>query len=759
MSVDFEHRHDHAVVNFSGPITWDSAHDLVGAITAIVDHYFYTEVELVVSSAGGNLGALGHYLDALQAWRRRGVRVRTRVVSLAASAAAIMVCVGDERIAEPRACLVFHQSMARPEGTISASDTQELHTALRRMDRRLISLMVERALETTARVPARAERSDRRVLETLAAGLSTGEAPRKVSALARLLGDLVERAVESKDRKTLSRLYGRLAEIDVPISAPLARTLRLIDRIGDAPRERSVKSGESGLLIPQWRALYPPAGEVPREVLARHTLILGETGSGKTASAILPVVAAMARAPRDRLAAALIIDPKRELLSTLARLAPQRLHHVTAQTSVLDVMQGPRWRLDEDLAAERWMSAATRILFRIASFLPSSPARVLGAHGASKSSDEFFEREGSELLLSVLSVVLMVTSRDAPPPGEWLDHDAEARTWVERLIERARRAAGPNIIALAAWLLDSPVLTFPHTDNDDPPAPQDAWLLARIATAARWLWGSEPGEARDVLDRIVGYWAPTASIDRQYAGVRSTARTVCMDFSSPAIAHSLYFGCEPGYRSRPPEVDFLGAVSRHGAGRLMLFQPSRDQLDDLVAIALKACFFEAVLDDLDRATGASDLPLVGYVSDEFHRFVTSDRVHGEQSFLDTCRSFGAFCVLATQSVASLEHALAQGGGSQRQDETAIEILWNNSGNKIVFRTTDPKTSSRLQELCPHRPGLAGVARVRPVSTLTSGECYAVLADGRFERRQLDPYVEASPERAVHREPQGRGERS
>lgn len=158
-----------------------------------------------------------------------------------------------------------------------------------------------------------------------------------------------------------------------------------------------------------------------------------------------------------------------------------------------------------------------------------------------------------------------------------------------------------------------------------------------------------------------------------------------------------------------------------------------------------ACRIGMSTDVPDRSRGSGDVPLVGYVADEFHRFVTSDLVHGEQSFLDTCRSFGAFCVLATQSVSSLEHALAQGGGSARQDEAAVSILWNNCASKLVFRTTDLRTANRVQDLCPYRPGLAGVTRVRPVSTLAPGECYAILADGRFERRRLEPFASPEPE--------------
>ena len=79
------------------------------------------------------------------------------------------------------------------------------------------------------------------------------------------------------------------------------------------------------------------------------------------------------------------------------------------------------------------------------------------------------------------------------------------------------------------------------------------------------------------------------------------------------------------------------------------------------------------------------------------------------------------------------------------------MLWTNTGTKLVFRSTDPQTAERVGELCPYQPGLAGVTRVRPVSTLAPGECYAVLADGRFERRQLDAFaLPPAPARARER---------
>ena len=154
------------------------------------------------------------------------------------------------------------------------------------------------------------------------------------------------------------------------------------------------------------------------------------------------------------------------------------------------------------------------------------------------------------------------------------------------------------------------------------------------------------------------------------------------------------------------------------------------------ARALKAVFFETVLSDKKRQNNGADMPLVAYVADEFHRFITSDLVHGEQSFFDTCRSFGAFCVVASQSMSSLHHALAADYFTNK-DEKAVEILLNNTGTKLFFRTTDAALHAAIDRLCPVTPGLPKATQVRPPSSLRPGECYAVVTDGRFMRCKID----------------------
>lgn len=759
----FHHEHDRAVITSSGELSLDEGRDIVAAGDTLIESYFYNEVDLVISSPGGQLAALDHCIDAMRRWRASGVLVRTIVVDCAESAAALLLSLGDERVAEPGARLLYHFVRSLVHGAVTAGRMAEIHTDLAAHDTRILEQLVDRAIRdapTAGSVPAGAEASDRLVLEHLV-GAEVGPATngaRRLRTLARALGRAVTHAVHNEDWVALSQIYCRLFSLDVPISPKLARTLRLIDHVGRPEPSGPGLVGSPGLTVPEWRTLFSPEGHVVRELLLRNLLALGETGSGKTISFILPLLFALLHLPPGRFGGAFVIDPKRELAPVLETAAPGRVRLIQPQDLVLNLMAGAAPALESDIAAGRWRSAATRILLRMVSFVPSSPSHVLANHPVGNSNAEFFDREGTDLLITVLAFVLMATAADAPSPVEWIDDDEEALHWLNALLARARGGEGrpgPNVVALASWALGSALMQSP-SDEPGLDLVKKRWLFARIARGASAAWTS--GEARDILDRVVHYWTPMVVVDRQYAGVLATARAACEELAEPLVSRKLYFGCEPGYpvaRACAAALDFPRLVSRDGDGSLLLFQPARGGVGSLLAMSLKALFFEAVLTDPDRVAGRTDVPLVAYIADEFHRYVSSDPLHGEQGFLDTCRSFGAFCALACQSVASVEHAFACGAGSGAQDRAAVEILWTNCANKFFFRSTDPRTVSRVDDLSPYRPGLAGLTRVRPPSTLAPGECYAAMADGRFERRQLAPFVEVAPERAPSPRKRGR----
>ena len=754
MTLSVQHHPDRLVVPFDGELTWPRATEFVDAVDAHIEHYHYRRIEVVVASPGGLVAALEHIVRALSRWRSRGVEVRTRVVASAESAAAVLVSLGDERVAAPGAKLLYHLARVPEAGAVTARASAELHGELTRADARIVGHLVERALAARGPVAHRAEPRDREALERIVAALA-GHAPTegrrpRLKRLAAQAGGALDAAVRSGDRATVTLAYRALARVDRPISAELARTLRLVDRIddgSDASDAPAPNTQATGLTIPEWRSLYPPSGAVPRAVLTRHVLALGETGSGKTASVIMPVLSAMAR---DGIGG-LVIDPKRELAPVLEREAPERLERLDAATVAVDLMASTRASVDADLAAGRWTSAATRILHRVASFVPASPLRVLGPHRVSGSNAEFFAQEGTALLRDVLGLVLMLCADDAPAPHEWvLPLDEASLRWVHALAERARAGEGtrgPNALALCAWALEGP-LALPLDEDDR----TSRWLFAALAQQAMTVWGAAAGEGRDLLERIGTYWRTQARVPRQYVGVLASARTACAELASPRLATTLYFGCEPGWRAaQHSAVDFARLVSPDADGRLLLYQPRRDGLDALLAMTLKAGFFEAVLAEPARIRAEPDLPLVGYVADEFHKFVTSsaDAAHGDQSFVDAARSHGACVVWGTQSTRSIAHALSLGGAGWDTNEAALDILLANTATKFFFRSTDADTAARVATLAPHRPEFPPATAVRTLASLLPGEAYISLADGRFERRQLEPAGGApARERAV-----------
>ena len=101
MNPHIVHRHNHAVVVLDGDVDKASCRALLDAIGTAVDYYGYRLVEIQIDSPGGNGRPLKHLLDRLDLYRVQGVRFRTSALSIASSAGAVLVALGDERVAGP----------------------------------------------------------------------------------------------------------------------------------------------------------------------------------------------------------------------------------------------------------------------------------------------------------------------------------------------------------------------------------------------------------------------------------------------------------------------------------------------------------------------------------------------------------------------------------------------------------------------------------------------------------------------------------
>ena len=139
---------DRATVTIMTEITEESMINLVSEIERLIFGYFYPRIELRISSPGGQLVALDYFLDALTRFRQHGVRLETRALTQAFSAAAAILSLGDEPRTAAGSTLLryhFHRVTARPE--LTARKARELQRVLTQMDRKMTVRLAERAYQ------------------------------------------------------------------------------------------------------------------------------------------------------------------------------------------------------------------------------------------------------------------------------------------------------------------------------------------------------------------------------------------------------------------------------------------------------------------------------------------------------------------------------------------------------------------------------------------------------------------------------------
>ena len=335
------------------------------------------------------------------------------------------------------------------------------------------------------------------------------------------------------------------------------------------------------------------------------------------------------------------------------------------------------------------------------------------------------------------------------------DFDAALGEVRSRILKESRNDRLPNVLLVASVICDElfGLVEDEKRKVEDTSVGLEPVYYTPLHALAEFMMAREGGAAAEfelIAKHMKKYADMRERADRQYAGAYGFAAMVWGEFISREIRDSLYFGFEVRDRRgvNGPDAEFLEfreevgrnqeAIERE-PGSFYVYQPALNGPDILFARACKAVFFESILGDEARAVKGEEMPSAAYIADEFQRFITVDRVHGEQSFLDVCRSFGAFTVIACQSVANLQYALCQFERDDSKRRSAIDIICNNTATKLFFRNSDKDTSDRLDTICPAMPGGAVVTRVRRLSTLGVGECYASFPDGRFVRVQLDEF--------------------
>jgi hypothetical protein len=191
----------------------------------------------------------------------------------------------------------------------------------------------------------------------------------------------------------------------------------------------------------------------------------------------------------------------------------------------------------------------------------------------------------------------------------------------------------------------------------------------------------------------------------------SNAEQICKDLSSDevfCVVNTDLFADQHN--------DDVSVAALIDQGKVILHQPSQSHTGDITGRLVKARFFADTLSRKDMRQP------IGYIADEFQQFITSDRDTGEQSFLDRCRAFRVNCVLASQSLASIEAALGKTG--ERAPRLVVDIIIANSPTKLIYRTLDATTHRALKEWIPPAPdGRQHVVDIRPPAQLPIGNAY------------------------------------
>jgi hypothetical protein len=176
----------------------------------------------------------------------------------------------------------------------------------------------------------------------------------------------------------------------------------------------------------------------------------------------------------------------------------------------------------------------------------------------------------------------------------------------------------------------------------------------------------------------------------------------------------------------PAAENLMSVKQVLGAGDVVVYIPTSgvSSIAETVGRCLKSKFFEFAFERENKIR-----PFF-YVVDEAHRFISAGEQDGEQSLLDRCRAFRTGVVLSTQSIASMAHKLQGSIGGGRN---ALDIMLNNCGNALYFRTSDIRTQDNLRERIPRcpRPNGLHVISVRPLTTLPVGSCYATRCNGKW----------------------------
>jgi hypothetical protein len=458
--------------------------------------------------------------------------------------------------------------------------------------------------------------------------------------------------------------------------------------------------------IPGWAELLGPEECISAPEMARHFLITGETGSGKSVSAVMRLLEAILRYPEDDLYLAyanealrgaepqeklrpsvLVVDPKQELADVVEREARGRQVVRVGYgegSPVLHLFEGkPLKSLDPFEAVD--------VILQQSDFFVQDLAR---------SREPVWSMQAAALLRDFVAIDM------------WLARRGKLRAlWEEFRRKLANHKSYDGFLDSISY--NATNYFKPHGTLLGLSGGEDALPFACYLDTCDEF--KVPGELKVRLVTLHLLNHNTRS------SVIWMANGILADLASEEFASCV---CVNPIEAPPPQRR-LSVTDALNHGHLVIYVPNNTStIADMVGRCLKSKFFEFAFVRENKVR-----PFF-YVVDEAHRFLTAGTQDGEQSLLDRCRAYRTGVVLATQSIAAMAYKLEGGAG---RGKSALDMLLNNCGNALYFRTSDIQTKDNLIERIPMPPVLnrPHVLKVRPLTSLSVGSCYALRCNGTW----------------------------
>lgn len=139
--ISYSLQDDHGKIHINSEITEELALALEQGLEKIFGYYQYERVTLRINSPGGLLTGLQHILEYIDHWRAQGRQVQTEVTFRAASAAALLLALGEvgTRTVHRHTCVLFHHTrIDATSSAITAGGANYLASMLLRTDTGLL---------------------------------------------------------------------------------------------------------------------------------------------------------------------------------------------------------------------------------------------------------------------------------------------------------------------------------------------------------------------------------------------------------------------------------------------------------------------------------------------------------------------------------------------------------------------------------------------------------------------------------------------